>query len=49
MGISPIDNELYISNHGPKGGDFFGKVTKGINYGWMLVAWGRTDYDGSKI
>ena len=49
MGISPIDNEVYISNHVPKGGDFFGKVTKGSNYGWMLVAWGGTDYDGSII
>ena len=49
MALSHIDNEVYISNHGPKGGDFFGKVTKGSNYGWMLVAWGGTDYDGSII
>ena len=49
MAVSPIDNEVYISNHGPKGGDFFGKVIKGSNYGWMLVAWGGTDYDGSII
>ena len=49
MAISPEDNEVYISNHGPKGGDFFGKVTMGSNYGWMLVAWGGTDYDGSII
>ncbi len=49
MAVSPVDNEVYITNHGPKGGDFFGKVIKGSNYGWMLVAWGGTDYDGSII
>ena len=49
MALSPFDNEVYISNHGPKGGDFFGKVTKGSQYGWMKVAWGGIDYDGSII
>ena len=43
------DNSIYITNHGPKGGDFFGEVVKGTNYGWMDVAWGGTDYDGSII
>ena len=49
MALSPIDNELYITNHGPKGGDFFGKVIEKGNYGWDDVAWGGTDYDGTII
>ena len=49
MAVSPIDNELYITNHGPKGGDFFGKVIEKGNYGWDDVAWGGTDYDGTII
>ena len=49
MARSPIDNELYITNHGPKGGDFFGKVIEKGNYGWDDVAWGGTDYDGTII
>ena len=49
MARSPRDNELYITNHGPKGGDFFGKVIEKGNYGWDDVAWGGTDYDGTII
>ena len=49
MARSPIDNELYITNHGPKGGDFFGMVIEKGNYGWDDVAWGGTDYDGTII
>ena len=49
MALSPIDNEIYITNHGPKGGDFFGKVIREGNYGWDDVAWGGIDYDGSVI
>ena len=49
MAFNPTDEEIYITNHGPKGGDFFGKVEAGTNYGWMDVAWGGVDYDGSII
>ncbi len=49
MALNPDDNEIYITNHGPRGGDFFGKVVPGSNYGWMDVAWGGIDYDGSII
>ena len=49
MALNPNDNHIYITNHGPKGGDFFGKVVAGSNYGWMDVAWGGVDYDGSII
>jgi quinoprotein glucose dehydrogenase len=49
MALNPSDGSVYITNHGPKGGDFFGKVVAGSNYGWMDVAWGGVDYDGSII
>ena len=49
MARSPIDNEMYITNHGPKGGDFFGKVSHGTNYGWDIVAWGGLNYEGSIV
>ena len=47
--LNPQDDEIYITNHGPRGGDFFGKVEAGTNYGWADVAWGGIDYDGSII
>ncbi len=47
--ISPIDGKIFASNHGAKGGDWFGEVKKGENYGWPILGWGGTNYDGSKI
>ena len=47
--ISPFDNKVYISNHGAKGGDWFGEVKKGENYGWKILGWGGTNYTGTKI
>jgi len=49
MDLDPLTNDVFISNHGPKGGDFIGKVLKGTNYGWKLVGWGGTNYSGRKI
>ncbi len=47
--LSPFDGKIYISNHGAKGGDWFGEVKKGGNYGWKILGWGGTNYSGSKI
>ena len=47
--LSPFDNKIYISNHGAKGGDWFGEVEKGENYGWKILGWGGTNYNGTKI
>ena len=46
-----IDNmkNLYISNHGAKGGDFVGIIESGGNYGWNEIGWGGKNYSGSKI
>ena len=49
MDVDPLTNDVFISNHGPKGGDFVGKVIKGTNYGWKRVGWGGTNYSGTKI
>ena len=46
---SPIDNNIYITNHGAKGGDWFGVVKKGENYGWKVLGWGGKNYIGTKI
>ena len=49
MSISPFNNKIYISNHGAKGGDWFGEVKKGENYGWKILGWGGTNYSGLPI
>ena len=49
MSVDPLTNTIFISNHGPKGGDFIGPVISGSNYGWKKVGWGGINYSGSKI
>ena len=49
MSLDPSSNTIYISNHGPKGGDFIGPVLKGTNYGWKRVGWGGTNYSGVEV
>tara|TARA_B100000767_G_scaffold129031_1_gene122719 strand:+ start:433 stop:1494 length:1062 start_codon:yes stop_codon:yes gene_type:complete len=49
VALSPFDNKIYITNHGAKGGDWFGVVKAGENYGWKILGWGGTNYSGTKI
>jgi glucose/arabinose dehydrogenase len=39
---------LWLSEHGPMGGDEVNWIQKGKNYGWPLVSYGR-EYNGSVI
>ena len=48
MTLSPFNNKIYISNHGARGGDFFGEVKFSENYGWKIYCWGGTNYTGLK-
>ena len=47
--LSPFDKKVYMSNHGAKGGDWFGEAKKSENYGWKILGWGGTNYSGTKI
>ena len=49
MTLSPFDNKIYLTNHGAKGGDWFGVANFGENYGWKILGWGGTNYTGAKI
>ena len=47
--LSSFDQKIYMSNHGAKGGDWFGEVKFGENYGWKLLGWGGKNYSGTVI
>ncbi len=49
IALSPFDNKIYLTNHGAKGGDWFGTANFGENYGWKILGWGGTNYSGTKI
>ena len=48
QGILLVDQNLYISEHGPRGGDEINLIQKGKDYGWPFVtlgaAYGPGDY-----
>jgi aldose sugar dehydrogenase len=47
--LSPFDGKIYMSNHGAKGGDWFGEAKKAENYGWKILGWGGKNYSGIPI
>ena len=49
LALSPYDEKIYLSNHGARGGDWFGEAKKGENYGWKILGWGGKNYSGTKI
>lgn len=44
----PDTGEIWIHEHGPKGGDEINIVKKGGNYGWPLITYG-VNYSGTSI
>ena len=42
------DGNLWVSEHGARGGDEVNLVRKGANYGWPVISYGR-HYSGGKI
>ncbi len=48
MVVNPFTNQLWIHEHGPKGGDEINIIKAGRNYGWPKVTYG-VNYDGTKI
>ena len=46
---SSVDKKIYMTNHGAMGGDWFGILKKGENYGWKILGWGGKNYIGTKI
>lgn len=44
----PETGEIWIHEHGPKGGDEINILKKGANYGWPVISYG-INYSGSKF
>lgn len=44
----PETGEIWVHEHGPKGGDEINIVKKGANYGWPVVTYGE-NYSGTPI
>ena len=48
IAINPLSNEIWIHDHGPRGGDEINIISAGKNYGWPLASYG-VNYIGTKF
>ncbi len=49
QGIVKIGNALYISEHGPRGGDELNLIKQGKDYGWPFVTYGQAYGSGDYV
>ena len=48
MALNPETNEIWVQEHGPRGGDEINIIRKGGNYGWPAITYGK-EYWGPSI
>ncbi|QIA06282.1 PQQ-dependent sugar dehydrogenase [Draconibacterium halophilum] len=48
MAIHPQTGELWVTEHGPMGGDELNRIEWGKNYGWETITYGK-NYNGTVI
>ncbi|PKQ45383.1 PQQ-dependent sugar dehydrogenase [Confluentibacter flavum] len=48
MTLNPRTGEIWVNEHGPRGGDEINIIRKGKNYGWPIITYG-INYDGKII
>jgi len=48
MTVHPVTGEIWVTEHGARGGDEINRIQSGQNYGWPLVTHG-VNYDGQPI
>jgi len=44
----PVNNLIFLHEHGPRGGDEINRLEPGFNYGWPLATHGK-DYSGAYV
>lgn len=48
LAVHPVTGEIWLSEHGPRGGDEINRLKAGSNYGWPVITYG-IEYDGKVI
>ncbi len=49
MDVSPFNKKIYLTNHGARGGDWFGEASMEKTMVGKFLGWGGTNYTGTKI
>jgi len=45
---NPLSGQLWLHEHGPRGGDEINILKEGANYGWPVISFGR-EYSGGQV
>jgi len=48
LALHPVTGEVWLSEHGPRGGDEINRIKAGANYGWPIITYG-IEYNGQPI
>lgn len=48
LALNPNTGDIWISEHGPRGGDEINRLKAGSNYGWPTITYG-IEYSGEKV
>ena len=48
IALRPGSGDLWITEHGPRGGDELNRIVSGANYGWKVISYG-TEYNGDPV
>lgn len=48
LALNPNNGEIWLAEHGPRGGDEINRLKPGSNYGWPIITYG-IEYSGEKI
>ena len=48
IAVHPETGELWMTEHGPRGGDELNRIVPGANYGWPIISYG-TNYTGEPV
>ena len=49
LAINPVTGDVWITEHGPQGGDELNRILPGLNYGWPVIGYGVNYRTGSAI
>jgi len=48
IAVRPETGDLWMTEHGPRGGDELNRIVAGGNYGWKVISYG-TEYNGDPV
>ncbi|OXA75920.1 Glucose/arabinose dehydrogenase, beta-propeller fold [Flavobacterium aquidurense] len=48
LAFNSVTNEIWLAEHGPRGGDEINRLKPGANYGWPTITYG-IEYSGEKV